>query len=74
MRDAHEQAIMEVGKTPLGNTAFCKNKRLDEDSAQSGELKANKDFFILSLDGGGLRFLALPSFPARTLFTFLFYQ
>jgi len=54
MRDAHEQAIMEMGKTPLGNIPFGKNKKLSSESSTS-ELKSNKEFFILSLDGGGLR-------------------
>jgi hypothetical protein len=57
MRDVHERAMMEMGKTPLGNTCFTKNKKLGMDAAAAdkGELKSNKDFFILSLDGGGLR-------------------
>lgn len=57
----HERAMMEMGKTPLGNTCFTKNKKLGMDAAAAdkGELKSNKDFFILSLDGGGLRCVLL---------------
>ena len=57
----HERAMMEMGKTPLGNTCFTKNKKLGMDAAaaEKGELKGNKVFFILSLDGGGLRCVLL---------------
>lgn len=53
VRDAHERAVMEAGKTPFGNSIVDKSKKLSKDGSVD---KANKDFFILSLDGGGLRF------------------
>ncbi|ELR13749.1 phospholipase, patatin family protein [Acanthamoeba castellanii str. Neff] len=67
MRDVHERAMMEMGKTPLGNTCFTKNKKLGMDAAAAdkGELKSNKDFFILSLDGGGLRGIVLTTLLVR---------
>jgi hypothetical protein len=57
MRDVHERAVMEKGKTPFGNISFSKNKKLniDPSTMEKADLKDNKDFFILSLDGGGLR-------------------
>lgn len=54
LRDAHERAVLEIGKTPYGNVNLDKKRKL---SSEEGTVdKSNKDFFILSLDGGGLRY------------------
>lgn len=57
MRDAHERAILEMGKTSFGNSNFDKRDKLCESNPID---KSNKDYFILSLDGGGLRYLRTP--------------